>query len=588
MTTYTPIARLPVMTPRDAAVKDAWGDIINASMPAIEQVAAGVSTIDLTGVVTGSPIVLSTANDAPDQARPAMLLFVGTAGAGPINIQIPQVARIGWVSNQSNQAVVLGTIGGTTTLTVPSLNSFLYRCDGSAVIAVPLSVSGSLTSPNGVLINNAAAYAGNDTTGTPRNMLALSAANATALFVGPTGLVIRNQADTQSLVIVTPAGAVSFAGPATVTGQLTASGTLSVQGAATFAAGLAVQGAISAVGGLNAGASQVLTTGRGTFGDVVLSSGNLFMNNGTAVFMKDAGGTYRAVLEIGPDNFTDNFNAGGAGWRVLNQAGSAALFNLDNVGNATFVGPVTTPNLVATAGTIGGIAISGGVIGAHSTPNVAATVGTVGGVTFAGSGNINAPGAISAGSLTSGNTVGTIGTIGGVVFAGGSVLNAGGVSTMGGINVTGNIGPSSGNSGFLATGGATVGAWNVNIGIAVTNSVSAGAFVTTSDARLKTDIEDLTQSEGVRWIRAGRPRRYTMGGRAAAGFVAQEDVDNGRAAAVGYIADDRPEFAAPSPYTPAGHRLVRRYEHDIAFITAALQNALDRLDKLEADQAPVL
>lgn len=112
--------------------------------------------------------------------------------------------------------------------------------------------------------------------------------------------------------------------------------------------------------------------------------------------------------------------------------------------------------------------------------------------------------------------------------------------------------------------------------------VAATTFVTTSDGRAKSDIEDITTEDAYAWVRAGRARTYTIGGRRHAGFVAQEDVANGRGGAVHQVPDDRPAFALSDGYAPGGQRLTRDYNHDVAYLTRALAAALNRIDALEA------
>lgn len=101
-------------------------------------------------------------------------------------------------------------------------------------------------------------------------------------------------------------------------------------------------------------------------------------------------------------------------------------------------------------------------------------------------------------------------------------------------------------------------------------TVNANSFVTTSDQRAKSEIADITSADANAWVRAGRPRTYMMDGRPRAGFVAQEDVANGRGAAVYQVSDDSNEH------------LARDYLHDIAYLTKALASALNRIDVLEA------
>jgi hypothetical protein len=80
----------------------------------------------------------------------------------------------------------------------------------------------------------------------------------------------------------------------------------------------------------------------------------------------------------------------------------------------------------------------------------------------------------------------------------------------------------------------------------------------------------------------GRPRKYTKDGIPGAGFVAQEEIAAGRHEAIGVEKHDDPQFATSDGVAPDGHRFTRNYNHDIAYLTAALQNALTRIAQLEA------
>lgn len=115
-----------------------------------------------------------------------------------------------------------------------------------------------------------------------------------------------------------------------------------------------------------------------------------------------------------------------------------------------------------------------------------------------------------------------------------------------------------------------------------TYTASAPNWTSTSDVRLKTDIEDITQQQGVDWIKAGRPRRFQKNGRLSAGFIAQEEMQNHRAEAVIPFDNSSAMFAQSDGIAPTGQVLTRDYNHDVAYVTAALQNALDRIEALEA------
>jgi hypothetical protein len=160
----------------------------------------------------------------------------------------------------------------------------------------------------------------------------------------------------------------------------------------------------------------------------------------------------------------------------------------------------------------------------------------------------------------------------------------GNVQVDGFINISGS-GVESGSGYFIQQAGPGSGAWgDVNVAVnasAGLNMVAAG-FFTTSDARTKANVEDITCVQGEDWIKRGRPRTYLLNGRPSAGFIAQEDVEAGRGAAVGMVPDKEPMFAEGDEYARPGYRLIRDYEHDIAYLTAALQSALARIEALES------
>lgn len=630
MTTYTPISRLPIMTPADPAVKDSWGLILNAALPCIEQTAAGIATISLTGL---NSYTLSVANDAPDQARQAMLLFTGQPSAA-CTVTIPSVARIGWVSNQANQNVILATATATTNLTVPPGASFLYTCDGAAVASVAIGGVGVLNANGGVQIGNGNAYAGTDTAGVQRNLLSIGTDNWTNLYMGGvSGWRVLNQAGTSTLFSLLPNGGAAFAGSLNIGGPLTVAGTfspvgntalttLAVSATSTFTGTDTHQAGIIASTGYDAGGMQMrfvngnygagwrqdgtnmylmLTasgaplgtyntlrpfwvtlatgavnldlTGAGTtaYGAlnvlgtvstsaVRLTSGNVFLPNNAYLYAKDNSGTDRPCIGLGPDNNVNAFNAGGASWRVLNQSGSNAWLSIDNSGNATFAGPAVTINQNLT------------VNGTTTMPSGQLNAQAITCTSMAATGNVGGAGGLFTNVLTSGNTST-------------STLSVSSTSTFTGAITANGSSSVSGNGAFVNAAGHQFGSWTVGCGLITPNALAGQGFYATSDARLKSDITDLSPAQGYDWINRARPRRYVMDGRRAVGFVAQEEVERGRAEAVVAIPDERAIFAQSDGYAPEGARLARHYEHDIAYLTAALQGALARITALEAQLA---
>lgn len=616
MTTYTPIARLPIMIPGDAAVKNSWGTIINQAMPLIEQVAAGNGPISLTGLTT---YALTVSNDAADQARQAMLPFTGSP-SGPCTVTIPSAARIGWVSNSTTQNIIL-TAGGTGTLTVPPATSFLYSCDGANVTAVNLSPSGTLSAPSGVVIPQGTAYSSVDTGGTARSLMEIFPDNTTNLLMGgATSWRVLNQAGTTALLTILPGGAATFASGLTVTGPLSVGGTLNVAGAATLA-NLTVTGVTTFnttqsttagfisngfdAGGFNArfvggnygvgwrndgantyllltnvnqplgafntlrpffvndatGAVTIDQSGVGTtFGGNLIVGGTVIFPNSGGPSGKDTGGVARTMMVYDNANNVAAFAGTSGNWRIVNAAGSAQLLLVDSSGNLNATGSVNASANGNLTGA-GVVVTNGNISGSLSVGSV--TVTSASGVSSP-NGNFSGLGAIvTNANITSGLTVG-----GGGIVANG-VINANGSQNFSG-------------SAYLDGTGAHVSGFTVGVSIVTALGIGAGGFYSSSDRRLKTDIADIPVTDAYDWIRKARPRTYMMHGRHGAGFIAQEEIDNGRGAAVSILADDRPEFAASDGYAPAGSRMVRRYEHDIAYLTAALQGALERIAALEA------
>lgn len=246
-------------------------------------------------------------------------------------------------------------------------------------------------------------------------------------------------------------------------------------------------------------------------------------------------------------------------------------------GGATFGSGITATSIGGTTGTFsGGITVSAGGL------NVV-------------SGGLN----VSAGAVTLSSTVTAGGGI--TVSAGGLNVVAGGFNVSAGAVTISPVatfastctfqGSTSGGStgAFIYSAGGTLTptAWASNIGVAVAQSVSAAGFFSVSDRRAKSDIADLTPEAAIEWLRRGRPRTFTMGGVPSSGFIAQEEVERGRHDAISMHDDDRPEYCASDGLVPAGKRLSRNYNFDVAYLTAALQNALERIEALEAAAAGV-
>lgn len=289
-------------------------------------------------------------------------------------------------------------------------------------------------------------------------------------------------------------------------------------------------------------------------------------------------------------------------------------------GSTLFIAPGFTAFWICDGANVFSPAVALGAISGTTgtfSGGITATTGTFSGAISATSGTFSSGGSFGAGVTVGGNlgvsgtlTIGTNAAFGGTLSANALVSNTASITTLAATteNVTtlnagtlavsstaaftglasfnGNVaGGATGAFIYNAGGTFTPTAWSVGIGVAVVQSVSATGFFSVSDRRAKTDIADIEPHAAIDWVKRGRARTFTMGGVPAAGFVAQEEVERGRHDAVSMHDDARPEYAESDGLVPAGKRLSRNYSYDVAFLTAALQAALTRIEALEAAAA---
>lgn len=175
-TTYTTIWRLAQLEPLDPTTSGSWGTIQEATMQLMEQGSVGITPIDLTGETA---VTLTTANNAPDQARLSTLNFTG-ALTGACTVTIPNIARWGWVVNNTTggENVVLQTSGPSATLTVPPGQMYVWQCDGSNNVTAPVFGSaGTFTVESGGLV----VLAGGVTVGSGTAAIGATANNGVSL-----------------------------------------------------------------------------------------------------------------------------------------------------------------------------------------------------------------------------------------------------------------------------------------------------------------------------------------------------------------------------------------------------------------------
>lgn len=120
---YTPDLRIVQMP--TGSNDGLWGDKADAAFLMLEQAIAGLDGIDM----TAANVVLTTANNAADQARNAALLFGGTPGVTR-TVTMPDVKKLTWMINASDSPIIF-TSGSGDTATVPNGQTALIGTDGA-------------------------------------------------------------------------------------------------------------------------------------------------------------------------------------------------------------------------------------------------------------------------------------------------------------------------------------------------------------------------------------------------------------------------------------------------------------------------
>lgn len=291
-------------------------------------------------------------------------------------------------------------------------------------------------------------------------------------------------------------------------------------------------------------------------------------------------------------------------WDQLQTPGSMAIFatTITTSGNATIGGNATVGNGLSV--TTGNLAISAGNLGVTGTGTFSGTLSS-GALTVTGTAGIS--GLLTAGGVQSVNiaataaigcdsiSVANVANVGGAMTVGSSLTVSGGVnggagvvSSFGAVQTSGAV--ASLQSGWLYTnigGGASTGSFNY--GVLMVGSGALGAyFFANSDRRLKHDIETIDADDGLAWLMKARPVTYRKKPRyqssleeavPEAGFIAQEQ------AAAGYA-----QYVAVTPHEgmpggddgePEGMELSLNTSYQVAYLTAALKAALERIEKLE-------
>lgn len=130
---YTPNCRIVQMP--TGSNDTLWGTKANAAFAMLDQCISQGTVIS----VTGGNVTLTTANNAADQARSAIIAFTGTPGVMR-NITMPNVSKMTWVVNKSN-ASLLFNAGAGLTATVTSGSVALLYTDAATNVTAPINVA---------------------------------------------------------------------------------------------------------------------------------------------------------------------------------------------------------------------------------------------------------------------------------------------------------------------------------------------------------------------------------------------------------------------------------------------------------------
>jgi hypothetical protein len=267
-------------------------------------------------------------------------------------------------------------------------------------------------------------------------------------------------------------------------------------------------------------------------------------------------------------------STGVGGVITLPADGTTYGYQVDGSGN------VTVPSAAANINTSGTLAVAG-----------AAAFGSTLSAGNSTLGNITSSGTLTVAGATALNSTVTIGLSGGLVLpfkvnALKTTANNAGISfTTNGmvINLS-----NSGIANFQFQDALQAYTWSFgNSGVPMTltgggNLAIQGTLSQGSDRRIKSDIRTIGPHEGQAWLTMSRPVAYTINGQPSAGFIAQEQI----AAGFGdvYYLTDNPDLKADAE-SPEGKQWVGDTNSRIAYLTAALKAAMERIVALEGKPA---
>lgn len=238
--TYTTNLRIVQQVPGSNA--NTWGTKANAAFAMLDEAVSKVTSIS----VTAGNVTLTSANNATDQARSAVLIFTGTPGTTR-TVTAPNVQKLFYVYNNSDSTITFNG-GAGTTVSIPSGAKVSLYTDG-ATNAVSLAIISTFAA---TVLDDATAAAARTTL-----VAAASGANSdiTSVLLNNTGLVVKGGSanaltikpgstlSTGRTLTVTTGDAdrlISIAGDLTTAGAFTTAGTFTTAGAFTTSGGNAL------------------------------------------------------------------------------------------------------------------------------------------------------------------------------------------------------------------------------------------------------------------------------------------------------------------------------------------------------------
>jgi hypothetical protein len=244
-------------------------------MPLIAQGASGFIAVAIGGLTTYS---LTTANNAPDQARYAWQIYTGALAAN-CTVTIPNASRFGLATNATTggHSILLASGAGTKATLPPDGAVYRYFCDGVGNVAIfpegftQASIAGSLTVGTGIT-----AVTGTFTGG----------------MTAPSCIITN----------LTVTGGSAFQGTSITT--LSAAGIITALSDINVGGGIAVTHGVNVSGNLAVGGTTALATTTIASGGLAVSGSIPFAASGW--FMNPAGtGAFSGAMNIGVSATTD-------------------------------------------------------------------------------------------------------------------------------------------------------------------------------------------------------------------------------------------------------------------------------------------